>query len=143
MVVCLLVIPAKMPKSSARPASFSSIIRNFLNAFVIYYYICIPAIAPCSLCNPMQVKIDSIIRDLNQTRSEYYLRESKPHQQCINSVLPDVSVGRNLWICTIHGSRCKIYGFLVRAGIHGSRRNLCIALGSCLRIDRFFVPTFV
>ena len=55
--------------------------RNFLNVFVIYYYICIPAVAPCSSCNPMQVKIGSKIRDLNQTRSEYYLRESKPHQQ--------------------------------------------------------------
>ena len=31
-------------------------------------------------------------------------------------------VGRILWICKIHGSRCAMYGSLVRAGIHGSRR---------------------
>ena len=42
-------------------------------------------------------------------------------------------VGRDLWICTIHGSRCAVYGSQVRAGIHGSRRNLWIAQGSCLR----------
>ena len=28
----------------------------------------------------------------------------------INSALPDVSAGRNLWICTIHGSRCAPLG---------------------------------
>ena len=37
-----------------------------------------------------------------------------------------VSVGRNLWICDIHGSRCAIYESLVRAGIHGCLRNLWI-----------------
>ena len=37
-------------------------------------------------------------------------------------------VGRNLWICAIHGSRCAIYGSILCAGIHGSCRNLCIEL---------------
>ena len=39
---------------------------------------------------------------------------------------PGVTVGRNLWICEIHGSRCAIYGSLARAGIHGCLRNLWI-----------------
>ena len=37
-----------------------------------------------------------------------------------------VGVGRNLWICEIHGSSCAIYGSLARAGIHGCLRNLWI-----------------
>ena len=37
-------------------------------------------------------------------------------------------VGRNLWICAIHGSRCAIYESILCAGIHGSRRNLWIEL---------------
>ena len=40
-----------------------------------------------------------------------------------------VYVGCNLWICKIHGSRCAIYGFLVRAEINGLRRNLWITQG--------------
>ena len=40
-----------------------------------------------------------------------------------------VYCGRNLWIGPIHGSRCAIYGYLLRAGIDGSRK-----VGpSCLR----------
>ena len=35
-------------------------------------------------------------------------------------------VGRNLWICEIHGYRCAIYGSLASAGIHGCLRNLWI-----------------
>ena len=35
-------------------------------------------------------------------------------------------VGRNLWICDIHGSACAIYGFIVCAEIHGYLRNLWI-----------------
>ena len=48
-----------------------------------------------------------------------------------------VYVGRNLWICAIHESRCAIYGSILCAGIHGSRRNLWIALP----IYRFFATT--
>ena len=47
------------------------------------------------------------------------------------------TVGRNLWICVIHGSRCAIYGSLLCAGIHESRRNLWIALP----IYQFFATT--
>ena len=50
----------------------------------------------------------------------------------------DVDVGRNLWICDIHGSRCAIYGSILCAEIHGLRRNLWIAQGS---IYRFFILT--
>ena len=44
-----------------------------------------------------------------------------------------VNVGRNLWICDIHGSRCAIYGSIRCAEIHGLRRNLWIAQGSIYR----------
>ena len=46
-------------------------------------------------------------------------------------------VGRNLWICAIHGWRCAIYGSILCTGIHGSRRNLWIALP----IYRFFATS--
>ena len=36
-------------------------------------------------------------------------------------------VGRNLWICDIHGSACAIYGSIVCAEIHGYLRNLWIS----------------
>ena len=42
------------------------------------------------------------------------------------SAIDSQYVGRNLWICEIHGSRCAIYGSLARAGIHGCLRNLWI-----------------
>ena len=35
-------------------------------------------------------------------------------------------VGRNLWICDIHGSACAIDGSIVCAEIHGYLRNLWI-----------------
>ena len=38
----------------------------------------------------------------------------------------DVFVGRNLWICDIHGSACAIDGSIVCAEIHGYLRNLWI-----------------
>ena len=38
-------------------------------------------------------------------------------------------VGRNLWICDIHGSACAIYGSIVCAEIHGYLRNL---IGFCV-----------
>ena len=37
-------------------------------------------------------------------------------------------LGRNMWICAIHGSHCAIYGSIVRAGIHGSRRVVASAI---------------
>ena len=37
-------------------------------------------------------------------------------------------VGRNLWICDIHGSACAIHGSIVCAEIHGYLRNLWILL---------------
>ena len=40
-------------------------------------------------------------------------------------------VGRNLWICAIHGSCCAICGSLVRAGIHGSRSRRVVASAIC------------
>ena len=49
----------------------------------------------------------------------------------------DIYVGRNLWICDIHGSACAICGSIVCAEIHGCLRNLWIAQGS---IYRFFIP---
>ena len=43
-----------------------------------------------------------------------------------------IYVGRNLWIWPIHGSRCAIYGSLLRAGIHGSRKVVaCATCGFC------------
>ena len=33
-----------------------------------------------------------------------------------------------IWICKIHGSRCAIYGSILRAGIHGSRRLVACAI---------------
>ena len=42
------------------------------------------------------------------------------------SLRSGVYVGRNLWICEIHGYRCAIYGSLARARIHGCLRNLWI-----------------
>ena len=47
-----------------------------------------------------------------------------------------LDVGRNLWICDIHGSACAIYGSILCAEIHGLRRYLWIAQGSCLRGPR-------
>ena len=47
-----------------------------------------------------------------------------------------VTVGRNLWIGDIHGSACAIYGSILCAEIHGLRRYLWIAQGSCLRGPR-------
>ena len=47
-----------------------------------------------------------------------------------------ITVGRNLWICDIHGSACAIYGSILCAEIHGLRRYLWIAQGSCLRGPR-------
>ena len=44
-----------------------------------------------------------------------------------------ICVGRNLWIGDIHGSACTIYGSILCAEIHGLRRYLWIAQGSCLR----------
>ena len=49
---------------------------------------------------------------------------------------PHVYVGRNLWIGDIHGSACAIYGSILCAEIHGLRRYLWIAHGSCLRGPR-------
>ena len=37
-----------------------------------------------------------------------------------------IHVGRNLWICDIHGSACAIDGSIVCAEIHGYLRNLWI-----------------
>ena len=34
-----------------------------------------------------------------------------------------IIVGRNLWICTIHGSRCAIYDYGMDPSRHSSRRN--------------------
>ena len=42
-------------------------------------------------------------------------------------ILPSIYVGRNLWICDIHGSACAIYGSILCAEIHGLRRYLWIA----------------
>ena len=39
---------------------------------------------------------------------------------------PNIYVGRNLWICAIHGYACAIYGSIVCAEIHGCLRNLWI-----------------
>ena len=36
------------------------------------------------------------------------------------------NVGRNLWICAIHGTACAICGSIVCAEIHGCLRNLWI-----------------
>ena len=52
------------------------------------------------------------------------------------SMTVHVDVGRNLWICDIHGSACAIYGSILCAEIHGLRRYLWIAQGSCLRGPR-------
>ena len=42
---------------------------------------------------------------------------------------PSVYVGRNLWICDIHGSACAIYGSIVCAEIHGYLRNYGFCVG--------------
>ena len=44
----------------------------------------------------------------------------------------NVYVGRNLWICAIHGSRCAICGSILCTGIHGLRRNLWISIACAI-----------
>ena len=43
-------------------------------------------------------------------------------------LMPSGNVGRNLWICAIHGLRCAIYGSLLCAGIRGLRRVVACAI---------------
>ena len=52
-------------------------------------------------------------------------------------------VGRNLWICAIHGSCCAICGSLVRAGIHGSRSRRVVASAICRSNGREVKPKIV
>ena len=60
----------------------------------------------------------------------------RPKRSTTRVDMYSVCVGRNLWICDIHGSACAIYGFILCAEIHGLRRYLWIAQGSCLRGPR-------
>ena len=55
-----------------------------------------------------------------------FLDNFNDEDQAASSSSTTGTVGRNLWICEIHGSRCAIYGSLARAGIHGCLRNLWI-----------------
>ena len=66
----------------------------------------------------------------------FFSSVTHPHKICVYSVLEHINtfstqlfspyVGRNLWICDIHGSACAIDGSIVCAEIHGYLRNLWI-----------------
>ena len=53
-------------------------------------------------------------------------RHTHTHRICI------IYVGRNLWICAIHGSRCAIRGSILCTGIHGLPRNLWISIACAI-----------
>ena len=51
-----------------------------------------------------------------------------------------VCVGRNLWICDIHGSACAIDGSIVCAEIHGYLRNLSGLCVGCKSFHYIVIP---
>ena len=69
------------------------------------------------------------------------MEEEDKRQSDWEKVEKIIIVGRNLWICDIHGSACAICGSIGCAEIHGCLRILWIAQGSIYRSYRFFIPT--
>ena len=71
---------------------------------------------------------DDIENHMTAAEEEVVTETRSDSEDTVNEVGDRSGSWFDLWICAIHGSRCAIYGSLLHAGIHGSRRVAACAI---------------